>query len=123
MNFDIVESFAQMVREKGIDKDVLGGIIEDIFGLLVKKKYGEEAKFDVVVNMDKGDIEIFLEREIVEVVEDPNKQIGIEEVNKRGNDEELEVGEDYVEKLELITFGRRLITLAKQNLNQKIREI
>src|ERR1035438_1393467 len=50
MNFDIVESFAQMVRDKGIDKDVLGGILEEIFGLLVKKKYGEEAKFDVVVN-------------------------------------------------------------------------
>ena len=58
MNAGIVESFAQMVREKGMDKDVLEGIIEDIFGLLVKKKYGEEAVFDIVVNMDKGDIEI-----------------------------------------------------------------
>lgn len=123
MNSDIVESFAQMVREKGVDKDVLAGIIEEIFGLLVKKKYGEEAKYDVVVNMDKGDIEIFLEREIVEEVTDPNLQISIEEVNKRGNVDELEVGEDYVEPLNLISFGRRLITLAKQSLNQKIREI
>ncbi|MBZ0201150.1 MAG: transcription termination factor NusA [Ignavibacteriaceae bacterium] len=123
MNFDIVESFSQMVKEKGIDKDVLGGIIEEIFGLLVRKKYGEEADYDVVVNMDKGDIEIFLVREIVEVVEDPNKQISIEEVDKRGNSEELEVGEEFVEKIQLATFGRRLITLAKQNLNQRIREI
>lgn len=123
MNFDIVESFAQMVREKGIDKDVLAGILEEIFGILVMKKYGEEAKFDVVVNMDKGDIEIFLEREIVDTVEDPNTQISIEEVNKRGNEEELEVGEDFVEKIELASLGRRLITLAKQSLNQKIREI
>ncbi len=123
MNFDIVESFAQMVREKGIDKDVLAGIIEDIFGMLVRKKFGDEAKYDVVVNMDKGDIEIFLEREIVETVEDPNRQISIEEVNRKGNDEELEVGEDYVEKLDMASFGRRLIVLAKQNLNQKIREI
>jgi transcription termination/antitermination protein NusA len=123
MNQDIVESFAQMVRDKGIDKDVLAGILEEIFGLLVKKKYGEEAKFDVVVNMDRGDIEIFLERSIVDVVEDPNTQISIEEVNKRGNDEELEVGDDYVEKIELTTLGRRLIILARQNLNQKIREI
>ncbi len=123
MNFDIVESFAQMVREKGIDKDVLAGIIEEIFGMLVRKKFGEEAKYDVVVNMDKGDIEIFLEREIVDKVEDPNTQISINEVNKKGNDEELEVGEDYVEKLDLAAFGRRLIVLAKQNLNQKIREI
>src|ERR1035437_7499337 len=93
MNFDIVESFAQMVRDKGIDKDVLGGILEEIFGLLVRKKYGEEAKFDVVVNMDRGDIEIFLERSVVDVVTDPNTQIGIEEINRKGNDDELEVGE------------------------------
>src|SRR5574338_51958 len=123
MNYDIVESFAQMVREKGIDKDVLGGIIEEIFGLLVKKKYGEEAKFDVVVNMDRGDIEIFLEREIVEVVEDPNTQISLEEVNKKGNEDDLEVGEDFVEKIELASLGRRLVVLAKQSLNQKIREL
>ena len=123
MNYDIVESFAQMVREKGIDRDVLGGILEEIFGLLVKKKFGEEAKFDVVVNMDRGDIEIFLEREIVEVVEDPNTQISIDEVNKKGNEDELEVGEDFVEKIELATLGRRLVVLAKQSLNQKIREL
>ncbi len=123
MNTDIVESFSQMVREKGVDKDVLAGIIEEIFGMLVKKKYGDDAKYDVVVNMDRGDIEIFLEREIVEEVENPNTQISIEEVNSRGNDDELDVGDDYVEKLELETFGRRLITLAKQGLNQKIREI
>lgn len=123
MNYDIVESFAQMVREKGIDRDVLGGILEDIFGLLVRKKYGDEAKFDVVVNMDRGDIEIFLEREIVDVVENPVTQISIDEVNKRGNEDELEVGEDYVEKIELASLGRRLVTLAKQSLNQKIREL
>jgi N utilization substance protein A len=123
MNYDIVESFAAMVKEKGIDKDVLGGILEEIFGLLVRKKYGEEAKYDVVVNTDRGDIEIFLEREIVDAVEDPNTQISIEEVNSRGNDEELEVGDDYVEKIELSSLGRRLIVLAKQSLNQKIREL
>jgi N utilization substance protein A len=123
MNFDIVESFAQMVRDKGIDKDVLGGILEEIFGLLVRKKYGEEAKFDVVVNMDRGDIEIFLERSVVDVVTDPNTQIGFEEINRKGNDDELEVGDDYVEKIELPSLGRRLITLAKQSLNQKIREL
>jgi len=123
MNPEIVESFAQMVREKSVDKDVLAGIIEEIFGLLVKKKYGPDAKYDVVVNMDKGDIEIFLERTIVEKVTDPSTQISIDEVNARGNEDGLEVGEDYVEKIELSQFGRRLINLARQNLNQKIREI
>lgn len=123
MNSEIVESFSQMVREKNLDKDVLAGIIEEIFGLLVKKKFGLETKYDVVVNMDKGDIEIFLERNIVDVVEDPMTQISLDEVNKRGNDDELEVGDDYVQKLELADFGRRLINLARQSLNQKIREI
>jgi len=123
MNSSIVESFSYMVREKGLDKDVLGGIIEEVFGVLVKKQYGQEANFEVVVNMDKGDIEIFLEREIVEEVEDPKTQISIEEVEKRGNDEELEVGDDFIEKLELSSFGRRQINLARQSLNQRIREV
>ena len=92
MNRDIVESFADMVKMKGIDKDVLAGILEDVFGLLVRKKYGEDARCDVVVNMDRGDIEIYLERQIVDEVE-------------------------------LASLGRRLIILAKQSLNQKIREI
>lgn len=123
MNTEIVESFAQMVREKNIDKDVLGGIIEEIFGILVRKKYGNEAVYDVVVNMDKGDIEIFLEKKIVEEVVDPNIEISIEEVNRRGNEDGLEVGEAYVEQLDLSSFGRRLINLARQSLNQKIREL
>jgi N utilization substance protein A len=123
MNIDIVESFTQMVREKSLDKDVLAGIIEEIFGLLVIKKYGQDSVYDVVVNMDKGDIEIFLERNIVEKVENPEIEISIEEVNGKGNEEELEVGDDFVEKIELATFGRRLINLARQSLNQKIREI
>ncbi len=123
MNTEIVESFAQMVREKSLDKDVLAGIIEEIFGIMVKKKYGLEAKYDVVVNMDKGDIEIFLERTIVDTVNDPGTEISIVEVNEKGNADDLEVGEDFVEKIELKEFGRRLINLARQSLNQKIREI
>ena len=123
MNSAIVEAFAQMVKGKNVDRDILENIIEEIFGVMVKKKYGLEANFDVIANMDKGDIEIFLEREIVDEVEDPALEVSIEEVNKNGNEEELEVGEDYVEKLELSSFGRRLINLARQNLNQRIREI
>jgi N utilization substance protein A len=73
--------------------------------------------------MDRGDIELYLEREIVDKVEDPNKQISLEEVNRKGNEHDLDVGDDFVEKLELVSLGRRLITLAKQSLNQKIREI
>ncbi len=122
MNHEIVESFAQMVREKGIDKDLLLGIVEDIFGMMVKKKYGQNAKYDVVVNMDKGDIEIYLEKEVVEKVEDPNTQISVSEAKRRSGDD-LSPGEEFVEIVPLSEFGRRLVITAKQNLNQRIKEI
>jgi len=92
MNHEIVESFAQMVREKGIDKDILVGIVEDIFGMMVRKKYGPNAKFDVVVNMDKGDIEIYLEKEVVEEVADPSTQIDVREARKRSGEDLRRVG-------------------------------
>ncbi|MBP1647803.1 MAG: NusA antitermination factor [Bacteroidetes bacterium] len=122
MNSEIVESFSQMVREKGIDKDILAGIVEDVFSMMVRKKYGQDAKFDVVVNMDKGDIEIFLEREVVETVENPTTQITAGDA-KNVSGEELEVGEEFVEVVPLASFGRRLVVSAKQNLNQRIKEI
>lgn len=122
MNTEIVESFSQMVREKGIDKDILAGIVEDVFSMMVRKKYGQEAKFDVVVNMDKGDIEIFYERTVVDVVEDPITQID-KAAAKEITGEDLDVGEDCVEVVPLETFGRRLVVSAKQNLNQRIKEI
>ena len=122
MNHEIVESFAQMAREKGIDKDILIGIVEDIFGMMVKKKYGPTVKYDVVVNMDKGDIEIYLEKEVVEVVEDPATQISIADAQKKSGDS-LAIGEEFVEIVPLVDFGRRLVISAKQNLNQRIKEI
>ncbi|HLP14715.1 MAG TPA: transcription termination factor NusA [Bacteroidota bacterium] len=122
MNHEIVESFSGLVREKSIDKDILAGIVEDIFGMMVRKKFGPTAKFDVVVNMDKGDIEIYLEREVVEVVEDPVRQIDPATVKKLSG-EDIDVGEDWVEILQLEDFGRRLITTAKQNFTQRVKEI
>lgn len=122
MNSEIVDSFGSMVREKGIDKDMLVGIVEDVFAMMVRKKYGQDAKFSVVVNMEKGDIEIFLEREVVETVENPATQVDVETARELSG-EELEVGEEYVEVIPLSTFGRRLVVSAKQNLNQRIKEI
>ncbi len=122
MNSEIVESFSQMVREKRLDKDMLVGIIEDVFSMMVRKKYGMEARFDVIVNMDKGEIEIYLEKEIVGEITDPNLQIDLATVRKK-TDEPLDVGDDYVEVVDLQSFGRRLIVSAKQNLNQRIKEV
>ncbi len=122
MNYEIVESFAQMAREKRMDKDVLVGIVEDLFSMMMKKKYGMEARFDVVVNMDKGDIEIFLLKTIVDEVTDPVTQISFEEVKKKSK-ELLDIGDEFVEIIDMAQFGRRLITNAKQGLNQRIKEI
>ncbi|MDH7515487.1 MAG: transcription termination factor NusA [Bacteroidota bacterium] len=119
---EIVDSFSQMVREKGIDRDRLTSIVEDIFGMMVKKKYGPDANFEIVANMDKGEIEIFLIREVVENVENPATQIDSQTAYERSG-EHLEVGEEFVEIIPLESFGRRLVSTAKQNLNQRIKEI
>jgi N utilization substance protein A len=111
-----------MVKEKGIDRDQLLEIIKEIFGGMIKKKYGENAKFELVVNMDKGDIEIFLERTIVKEVQDPSAEISLKEAMEK-SDEELEIGDDYVEVIPLQSFGRRLIISSKHQLNQKIKEM
>ncbi len=122
MNYQIVDSFAQMARDKGIDKDILIGIVEDIFSMMMRKKYGQEAKFDVVVNMEKGDIEIYLERDVVETVVDPVTQVDVQTARKLSG-EDLDVGDEYVEIVDLLSFGRRLITTAKQTLNQRIKDV
>ena len=123
MNPLIVESFADMVREKGIDRDILMSVIEETFAMMIRKKYGMDSKFDLVMNMDKGDIEIYLEKSVVEQVENPAIEISVQEALKRSG-EELEVGDEYVEIVNMgKDFGRRLIVTAKQNLNQRIREI
>src|SRR5688500_5205382 len=123
MNPLIVESFADMLREKGIDRDILMSVIEETFSMMVRKKYGQEAKFDIVMNMDKGDIEVYLEKSVVETVTDPTIEISVEDAKDKSG-EDLEPGDEFVEIVNLgKDFGRRLIITAKQNLNQKIREI
>ena len=122
MKSDIVDSFSQMVKDKKIDRDVLESIIKDVFGMMIKKKYGQNANFDVIVNMDKGDIEMYVSKSVAEEVTDPETQISVEEAKERSG-EELEIGDDYVEVLDYVTFGRRHIVNLKQNLNQKIREV
>jgi N utilization substance protein A len=122
MKSDIVDSFSQMVKDKKIDRDVLESIIKDVFGMMIKKKYGQNANFDVIVNMDKGDIEMYVTKSVVEEVADTETQISVEEAKERSG-EELEIGDDYVEVLDYVSFGRRHIVNLKQNLNQKIREV
>ncbi|GDX65547.1 hypothetical protein LBMAG36_06130 [Chlorobiota bacterium] len=122
----IIEAFADMAREKSIDKDLLQGMLVETLSLLIRKKYGQEANFDIVVNMDKGDLEIYLMRTIVEEVEDPSLQILLKEVSTR-TQEVYELGDEFIEEITLENiaenFGRRLIALATQTLGQRIRDV
>ena len=122
----IIEAFSEMAKHKSIDRDLLQGILEETLSMIIRKKYGQESNFDIIVNMQKGDIEIYLLREVVEEVENEETQISVEEAN-RYSEEEVEPGEEFIEEITLNnisdSFGRRLISLASQNLNQRIREI
>ena len=122
MKSEIVDSFSQMVKDKKIDRDLLESIIKEVFGMMIKKKYGQNANYDVIVNMDKGDIEMYLTKAVVEEVTEPETEITLEEALERSG-EELEVGDDFTEVLDYVAFGRRHIVNLKQNLNQKIREV
>ncbi|KAB2881416.1 transcription termination factor NusA [bacterium] len=118
---EIVEAFTQIAKEKNIEKDELNLIIEEIFKMMIKKKYGEKENFDVIVNLDKAAIEIYQTKTVVEEVEDPITQISVDSAKKVEPD--MEIGDDFIEVIDPATFGRRLIISARQTLNQRIRDI
>ncbi|RKY53917.1 MAG: transcription termination factor NusA, partial [Candidatus Neomarinimicrobiota bacterium] len=118
INREIIEAFSQIAREKNVDRNELGEIIERVFTTLIEKKYGDTSNFDVIVNMDKGEIEIYYQKTVVEKVTEPLHEISLEEARKVEPD--LEIGDPYVEIINPASFGRRLISQAKQILNQDI---
>jgi len=120
MNSEIMEAITQLAKDKRIEKEYLRDMLENIFISMIQKKYGTSDNFDVIVNIDKGDIEIYQEKTVVEEVEDPVTEIDLE--SARRMDPDAEIGEEVVEVIDPATFGRRLIISAKQNLNQKIRD-
>jgi len=121
MKSEIAEAFTQIVKEKNIDKNVLTMIIENIILSMIKKKYGTTENFEIFVHLDKGEIEIYQNKTIVKHVADENLEIDIKDALKVEPD--LEVGDEFVEIVDPASFGRRLIISAKQNLNQKIKDL
>ncbi len=121
-HINLVETFSEFKEFKNIDRETMMRIIEDVFKHMLEKKYGDEAQFDIIVNIDKGDLEIWRNREIVEdgEVEDENLQIAFSEAIKIEPD--FEVGEEVSEELKLSDFGRREILTIRQNLISKIQE-
>lgn len=123
MNTPIVEAIGQILQDKSIDRDAFREIIEGVFHAMIKKKYGNAENFDVIFNIDKGDIEIFCEKEIVDDddVVDPVTQMPLSRALTIDGD--LDIGDTYAELVDINEFGRRLVMTARQNLTQKIREI
>ncbi len=121
-NQAIIESFADFKDEKNIDRVTLMAILEDALRNQLKKKYGSDDNFDIIVNPDKGDVEIWRNRVIVEddELEDDNTEIALSEALKIEPD--FEVGEEVSEELKLIDQGRRFVLAFRQNLVQKIQE-
>lgn len=118
----MIESFSEFKDDKLIDRVTLMAILEEVFRNALKKKYGEDDNFDIIVNPDKGDLEIWRNRVVVAdgEVEDPNQEISLTEA--RNIEPDFEVGEDVSEEVKLIDLGRRSILALRQNLISKIHE-
>ena len=121
-NIALIESFSEFKDDKLIDRVTLMAILEDVFRSALKKKYGDDDNFDIIVNPDKGDLEIWRNRVVVAdgEVEEPNHEISLSEARKIEPD--FEVGEDVSEEVKLFDLGRRAILALRQNLISKIHE-
>lgn len=121
-NIALIESFSEFKDDKLIDRVTLMAILEDVFRNALKKKYGSDDNFDIIINPDKGDMEIWRNRIVVadDEVEDENQEIALSEARRIEPD--FEVGEDVSEEVKLIDLGRRAILALRQNLISKIHE-
>ena len=117
---ELKDAFAEFKNQKNIDRPTMMGVLEDVFRTQIIKTYGSADNFDIIINIDKGDCEIYWNREVVEVVEDPNTQIAI---NDEALDDDYEIGETFAKKIELKDFGRRGILNIRQNLQGRIMDI
>jgi transcription termination/antitermination protein NusA len=121
-NLALIDSFSEFKDDKLIDRVTLMAILEDVFRNALKKKYGSDDNFDIIINPDKGDMEIWRNRIVVAdgEVEDENSEIALSDARKIEPD--FEVGEDVSEEVKLIDLGRRSILALRQNLISKIHE-
>ena len=121
-NLTLIESFSEFKDDKLIDRVTLMAILEEVFRSTLRRKYGDDENFDVIINPDKGDLEIWRNRIVVEDdnVEDDNIEIALTEARKIEPD--FEVGEDVSEEVKLVDLGRRSILALRQNLTAKLHE-
>ncbi|MCB9262356.1 MAG: transcription termination/antitermination protein NusA [Flavobacteriales bacterium] len=123
MSLGLVESFSEFKEFKSIDRATMMRVMEDVFRSMLRKKYGDDSNFDIIINTEHGDLEIYRNRKIVDMdeVEDENQEIDINDARKI--EEDYEIGEDAIEEVKLLDFGRRAILAARQTLLSRILEL
>ena len=125
INRDLIEIFIELAREKNIERSELGTIIEQLFLFIIEKETGESDNCSVIVNLDKGEIEIYVEKTIVDEVDDDHFDITLDRAIELEPDlaGELKLGDTFVEVIDPARFGRRLVANARQFLNKRPREV
>jgi N utilization substance protein A len=122
-SINLIETFSEFKELKNIDRATMISVLEDVFRSMLQKMFGSDENFDVIINIDKGDFEIWRNREVVEdgKVEDINRQMPLSEAKKI--DDDYEVGEDVTDEVKFIDFGRRAILALRQNLTARILDL
>ena len=122
-NLNLISNFAEFKELKNIDKPTMIGVLEDVFRHALQKQYETDENFDVIINPEKGDLEIWRNRTVVEdgAVENPNMQIAVSEV--KAIDPTYEIGDEYADEIKLQSFGRRTVLSLRQNLASRILDL
>ena len=122
-NLNLISNFAEFKELKNIDKSTMIGVLEDVFRHALQKQYETDENFDVIINPEKGDLEIWRNRTVVEdgAVENPNTQIAVSEV--KAIDPTYEIGDEYADEIKLASFGRRAVLSLRQNLASRILDL
>ena len=124
VNRELIEVFSEIAREKNVERSELATILEELFLYVIEKEYGDSSNCSCIVNIDKGEIEIYSEKMIVEEVDDYKVEITLAEaIEKEPDAVDLELGDPFVEVIDPRVFGRRLVATAKQFFAQRLRDI
>ncbi len=122
-SLDLIQSFAEFKDQKNIDRETMKTILEDVFRAVLVKNYGSDDNYDIIINVDKGDFEIYRILEVVadNEVTDENRQIALSKARLAADD--YEIGEEYTEEIKFEQFARRNILAIRQNLASRISEM
>ena len=124
INRELIEIFSELARNNNVDRSELGSIIEQLFLYIIEKQYGDSSNCSVIVNVDKGEIEIYAEKTIVKTIDDPISEITLDDVHKLEPDiTDLDIGDQFVEVIDPRIFGRRMITHAKNFFSQRLKDV